>query len=137
MFLEDIQGCFGSWYYNTNNLTIKNLWKFSFPHILWGIWKERNNRIFKNDINPFEVVWAKIKYNFVENGMAMEDHCCNSKEDFDILKSWNIPAYMDINTNQIKRSMCNWSFPPNQWFKANFDGAAKGNPGPASCGGVI
>lgn len=69
--------------------------------------------------------------------MARKDHYCNSKEDFDVLNSWNIPAYMDINTNQIKRSMSSWSFPPNDWFKANFDGAAKGNPGPVGYGGVI
>ena len=30
-----------------------------------------------------------------------------------------------------------WSFPPENWHKANFDGAAKGNPGPAGCGGII
>lgn len=82
-------------------------------------------------------MWAKIKYNCVENVMGRGDHYCNSKEEFDVLKSWNIPAYMDTNSNQIKRSMCIWSFPPNSWFKDNFDGAAKGNPGPTGCGGVI
>lgn len=30
-----------------------------------------------------------------------------------------------------------WLSPPNGWIKANFDGASKGNPGKASCGGVI
>ncbi|XP_057833028.1 uncharacterized protein LOC131043812 [Cryptomeria japonica] len=44
---------------------------------------------------------------------------------------------MDINTNQLKRSMCLWYFPPNDFFKANFDGDAKGKPGPTGCGGVI
>ncbi|XP_057857147.2 uncharacterized protein LOC131066407 [Cryptomeria japonica] len=80
---------------------------------------------------------GRRKYNCVENVMARGEHYYNNKEDFDSLKSRNIPAYMDTNTNQIKRSMCSWSFPPNAWFKANFDGVAKGNPGPAGCGGVI
>lgn len=44
---------------------------------------------------------------------------------------------MDINTNQLKRSMCSWYLPPNDWFKANFDGATKGNPWHIGCGGVI
>lgn len=28
-------------------------------------------------------------------------------------------------------------FSPEEWHKANFNGIAKGNPGPASCGGII
>lgn len=30
-----------------------------------------------------------------------------------------------------------WSFPPEDWQKINTDGASKGNPGMAGCGGVI
>lgn len=30
-----------------------------------------------------------------------------------------------------------WLSPPNGWIKANFDGASKGNPGKARCGGVL
>lgn len=69
--------------------------------------------------------------------MARGVHCCSSKEDFDVLKRWNIPASLGSHINQINRSLCCWSFPPNEWFKANFDGAAKGNLGPARYGGVI
>lgn len=137
VFLEEIQDCFRSWYCNAKKLTIRNLWKFSFPHILWGIQKERNNRIFRNDVNPSKVVWAKIKHNFVENVMDRRDHDCNSKEDFDIIKCWNIPTHIDINTNQLKIRICCWSFPPNDYIKANFNGAAKGNPEPTGYGGVI
>ena len=36
-----------------------------------------------------------------------------------------------------RRQEATWSFPPENWHKANFDGAAKGNPGPAGCGGII
>ena len=30
-----------------------------------------------------------------------------------------------------------WLLPPEGSHKANFDGAAKGNPGPSGCGGII
>lgn len=30
-----------------------------------------------------------------------------------------------------------WVYPPRVWIKANFDGVAKGNLGPASSGGVL
>ncbi|XP_057824801.2 uncharacterized protein LOC131036824 [Cryptomeria japonica] len=33
--------------------------------------------------------------------------------------------------------MYSWSFHPNDWFKANFDGAVEGNPGFAGYSGVI
>lgn len=86
VFPQDIQDYFKSWNYPTNNPTIRNLWKFSFAHILWGIWKERNKKLFKNDINTSKVVWAKIKYNYVENVMARGEQCCNNKEDFEVLR---------------------------------------------------
>ena len=35
------------------------------------------------------------------------------------------------------QSSDHWSPPPQQIFKLNFDGAAKGNPGPVGIGGVI
>ena len=30
-----------------------------------------------------------------------------------------------------------WKAPPMGWLKGNFDGAAKGNPGKETCGGVL
>lgn len=30
-----------------------------------------------------------------------------------------------------------WLFPPEGWFKLNSDGASKGNPGDAGCGGLF
>ena len=36
-----------------------------------------------------------------------------------------------------RRQQASWSFPPKKWHKANFDGAAKGNPGLAGCGEII
>ena len=36
-----------------------------------------------------------------------------------------------------RRQEMRWSFPPENWHKANFDGAAKGNLGPAGSGGII
>ena len=41
---------------------------------------------------------------------------------------------MKTNNPRLTRS---WNYPPNGWIKGNFDGAAKGNPGRAGCGGVL
>lgn len=39
--------------------------------------------------------------------------------------------------NQNKRLKARWQIRPHGWFKVNFDGAAKGNPGPAGCGAIL
>jgi ribonuclease HI len=36
-----------------------------------------------------------------------------------------------------KTSPTHWEAPPTKFFKLNFDGASKGNPGPAGYGAVI
>lgn len=36
-----------------------------------------------------------------------------------------------------KRQEAIWKSPLDGWHKANFDGAAKGNPTPVGCGGII
>ena len=59
----------------------------------------------------------------------------STTKDGDIKVGGNSKARKD---DRIKRRQeATWSFPPENWHKANFDGAAKGNPGPAGCGGII
>lgn len=36
-----------------------------------------------------------------------------------------------------QRKNVKWKYPPMGWIKGNFDGAAKGNPGKAGCGGLL
>ena len=42
-----------------------------------------------------------------------------------------------INKVSNPRVNARQDFPPENWFKINFDGASKGNPGTAGCGFVI
>lgn len=41
------------------------------------------------------------------------------------------------NINHNKRLEVKWKTPPHGWLKINFDGAAKGNPGPSGCGAIL
>ena len=34
-------------------------------------------------------------------------------------------------------ALIQWKSPPDMWVKLNLDGASRGNPGPAGCGGVF
>jgi ribonuclease HI len=94
------------------------------PHFCWGIWKERNNRIFREKEEPTVVVERKI------HKLLKENYQVSKGDD---------TAKEEVNRKQTnsKRQEASWLLPPEGWFKANFDGASKGNPGPSGCGGVI
>ncbi|GAU32136.1 hypothetical protein TSUD_218870 [Trifolium subterraneum] len=57
-----------------------------------------------------------------------------SVRDFTILKKFNVSTHHSTNT-VIKGVL--WQPPLINWLKCNIDGAAKGNPGLASCGGIF
>lgn len=62
-----------------------------------------------------------------------------SPYDNQIAREWRIKWDISNAPNLAKKSRegVYWSFPMDGWAKANFDGAAKGNPGKARCGGVL
>lgn len=97
------------WTFHTKFPLIKNLWSLILPMTCWYIWKERNNRIFREAKCTSQVVFDKI--------------CKAIKENINIPhrnnKQW---FFADMNDFD--------------WVKVNFDGATKGNPGKARGGGV-
>lgn len=117
---EKLVDCFGSWKCPMKNLEAITLWKFSFPHLCWDLWKERNNIIFRDKDSPSWVVGQKnikaIKKNFLaQNG---------GKGDFNISN----PIINSSMKDMSKREGAVWMSPSMGWLKAKFDGAAKGNP---------
>lgn len=99
--------------------------KWALPYFGLDIWKEHNNRIFRDASLPAKIVSGKIQNALLENYM--------------FIKGSN-PFTGETSTNndtQTRRKECHWSLPHEGWHKANFDGVAKGNLGAARCGGVI
>ncbi len=97
------------------------------PHFCWGIWKERNNRIFRDREEPAIILGKKVSKNIKENLQVLKEE---EEEEGDR----KIAKEKDRN---LKRQDASWLLPPDGWSKANFDGASKGNPGPSGCGGII
>lgn len=89
----------------------------------------------------FERILRMIKENFSIVPFRedkVETVVCSPFENL-IAREWRIKwdiSNAPTTTKKSRDGVC-WSFPMEGWAKANFDGAAKGNPGKAGCGGVL
>ena len=112
--------------------------------ILWNIWKERNGRIFKSITSRWKEVWNTIQTNINENislQLWTEQDLTPPPNKFHILKAWKInltpTPEISITVARQNTSHTHWDALPKDWFKLNFDGASKGNSGPAGYGVII
>ncbi|KAJ4713976.1 Ribonuclease H protein [Melia azedarach] len=110
-----------------------NLWLTISCYAFYSIWKTRNRLRFEDEKPSFRQVqmdtmahlhfFAKFCPGFVRYGM-----------DRDILVDLGIPWQLG---KAPKIIILSWRPPPIDWIKVNTNGLAKGNPGPAACGGVF
>jgi hypothetical protein len=123
---------------------LNKIWQLLPGFILWQIWKERNRRIFKSETKPWQLVWESIHSNIKET-IALhpwndQDWNCPANERI-ILHHWQLqPQSMPIDSGtktHREPSPTMWKAPETGYHKMNFDGASKGNPGPAGYGAVI
>lgn len=128
---KNVELAFKSWKFPSKNSDVQFLWKITLPHLWWGIWKERNNRIFRNREVPGWVLGQNIIRAFKENFRSQR----NTDQTFPI----DNPKLSDNPKlqNDNPRLTIMWNSPSNGWIKGNFDGATKGNPRRAGCGGVL
>ena len=90
-------------------------WKTIFSFAIWNIWKGRNSYVF-NGKNPNPKLAMEIV------NQAVEFVFCTSSP-------------RGLTHTIIKR--VRWERLPGGWVILNTNGAAKGNPGLAGCGGVV
>lgn len=100
--------------------------------VLWGIWKERNKRIFEDHKkNRLEVIdsilcevgsWLLVKKEF-------ED--CSPNE---FMRDWSLCISLPTKLSPL---IGDWVPPPRGKVKVNFDEASFGNPGPPAYGCVV
>jgi hypothetical protein len=111
--------------------------------ILWQIWKERNKRIFHSKDSTPGLTWAKIvtliKETVRSKTWKLEDLKCNPEEHC-ILQNWQLSLINKLVIKAPKAKTSVQSLGPlllTGFIKINFDGASKGNPGPAGYGAVL
>lgn len=100
------------------------------PHVCWGIWKERKNRVFKNEEISEEIVKGLIFKLIVENmqncqwrKLLVPPTMTKQR----ISRYWNLDeGFMEVgNSKQLARIRTRWSPPKESWVKLNFDGAVR------------
>jgi ribonuclease HI len=120
-------------------------WNISPSILVWEIWKERNRRTFQDLERPNYELINNIEDSIVETLNAyirkvLQEEGSFSVCDSFIKKNWYSlinPPLIYAKKNKVARETCSWTPPPLGWTKLNFDGASRGNPGPAGIGCII
>ena len=112
---------------------LKNLWLASGLFVPMAIWKSRNKLRFDNKqpslMRTFRYVKSWIRF-ISPHTPGFVSGIVDSK----ILSSLGVTP---ISKRQVSPRMVLWHPPILPWIKLSTDGLAKGNPGPAACGGVF
>lgn len=94
------------------------LWNLSLPHISWGLWKDINNRVFRDIESNSLVVAIRIRNTIKENfliycpGRKNNPPLESSQEEWDTIKQWQICWNISIPIYKIKHTKHNVSWNP-------------------------
>ncbi|KAL8158946.1 LOW QUALITY PROTEIN: hypothetical protein V2J09_000483 [Rumex salicifolius] len=105
----------------TANLKDHNGWSTLFGNTIWYVWKHRNRVVFEQAQDDaarlVKCIWAaSLEYITVNQGRR---------------RALALQA-----TTNVNRPV-HWSPPPAGWVKLNVDACSRGNPGPATIGGIL
>jgi ribonuclease HI len=125
---------------------LNRVWQLLPGFVLWQVWKERNNRIFRNKANQWSLCWDLCQRNLMETlrlkPWSEADLACSPAE-LPVLRHWTPPPPSQLSSPPDSTppppmsSPSLWSPPPKDFLKLNFDGASKGNPGDAGYGVIF
>lgn len=100
----------------------------------WVIWNCRNSSRFHNKILPITSAINLVKALVSLTGNQSPGFTSSSMFEFSILKSFKIDGKVN---KALLLKQVDWYTPLGPWIKCNTDGAARGSPGIAACGGIF
>ena len=140
VLLDNLGQFIKNWDFPFNHPKLVMLWQIIAPHVCWHIWKEMNNRLFRNEEKLEEVIMRIMQKLIMEN--ILNTKCRLPKEELGwaackIAERWGIQKnFKDFdNSKIIKRQQTKWKPATSTWLKLNFDGAAR--EGIEATGGVL
>eukprot|EP00253_Pinus_taeda_P029800 PITA_29800 len=142
---DSIQDTITNWRRNFSRIRrVDSIWKCTPGFITWTIWKDRNRRIFTEEVRNLEFAKDSITINIRQLAQAKCKADSNEKptgQDLRILKKFQLEASNNPpsggNRAHPSSQLHTWQQPPEGCLKLNFDGASRGNPGIAVIGGAI
>lgn len=145
---KDLRSHFMSWPLLYPSTFYACLWIIVPSVLIWRIWLERNNRIFKKISSPLhdvlfciEKLISKTVLAFIYKGSSL--HNTFTPWDNWVTKNWTslktLPLSGVISQPQllVNRKEVVWLPPLPPKVKLNFDGASRGNPGKSAIGIVV
>lgn len=140
-----IQETISNWRRNFSRIQrVESIWKCVPGFITWTTWKERNRRIFMEEVRSIDLAKESIISNIKQLIQVKGKTNTNEKptaQYLRILKRFQLEASsnppLGVNRAQPTTQSQRWLRPPEGSLKLNFDGASRGNPGAAGIGGVI
>jgi len=141
VLLENLRDFAQSWLSPFSHPKIREPWRQIPPHLGWSVWKERNNRIFREKARSANEVFHSFNRLVSENTSSNTLHVAEKPPtlvEVLIVKNWRLIADMTKidNSKKMARQDTLWRPPPKDWIKLNFDGAEKKNTRLASGGGI-
>ncbi|XP_057816947.1 uncharacterized protein LOC131030239 [Cryptomeria japonica] len=110
---------------------------------VWEVWKEQNRKLFDGKARSVDSTLSSLEATIVENihrRLALSTNLDKNFTSWDnkMRFSWNgikIPPFLGNKSGDRENAV--WAPPQYGWFKFNFDGASKGNPGASGIGCVV
>lgn len=146
---KDLITFFSSWPFLFTSSFYGCLWVISPSILIWNIWLECNNRIFRNTISSLPEVLLKIESSISKVALShisknLENLTSFSHWDSRVTRVWrmlsiltSLGAILKKGDALNKRKLASWKPPPLGKFKLNFDGASCGNLDLAGVGMMI
>ena len=89
------------------------LWDFILLFLCWGVWKERNDRVFRGKETNYGQLFYKIKYMVMKNIRSCgKGHQPQNAWEERVIQNWNLDVLSLAQNGTNLRDLARWDFPP-------------------------